>query len=228
MRAWLVLIVVVALLWLCRWDYHFITATQRYRVNRYTGWAEICWGTPQSPFGQTWQPVRSDATSLAALHGGPGLALPFDPLEALIILPGLGLLLYSGRLFERSRSGYRRCAKCKLFIPAVIGFCSSCGWNQRAPFPPPPTPAPRPPRAPSPANTARSRHPRERWIATVLALLLGGLGVHRFYLGHLGWGLAYAVFCWTFIPAIIAACEVIWLVCMSDDEFDRRFNTSQG
>lgn len=43
--------------------------------------------------------------------------------------------------------------------------------------------------------------------ALVLTLLLGGLGAHRFYLRQWGWGVAYVLFCWTFIPVIVAFCE---------------------
>lgn len=41
-------------------------------------------------------------------------------------------------------------------------------------------------------------------VAVVLALLLGGLGLHEFYLDNIGVGVLMLVFCWTFIPAIIA------------------------
>ena len=50
----------------------------------------------------------------------------------------------------------------------------------------------------------QSRNPS---TALVLALLLGGLGAHRFYLRQWGWGAAYALFCWTFIPVFIALFE---------------------
>lgn len=43
--------------------------------------------------------------------------------------------------------------------------------------------------------------------ALILALLLGGLGAHRFYLGQWGWGLAYIFFSWTFIPVGVALIE---------------------
>jgi len=49
-----------------------------------------------------------------------------------------------------------------------------------------------------------SRNPS---TALVLALLLGGVGAHRFYLRQLGWGIAYIVFSWTFIPVIVALGE---------------------
>ena len=43
--------------------------------------------------------------------------------------------------------------------------------------------------------------------AVVLALFLGGLGIHKFYLGQTGLGIAYLLFCWTSIPSIIAFIE---------------------
>ena len=43
--------------------------------------------------------------------------------------------------------------------------------------------------------------------AVVLALLLGGLGGHHFYLGHTGLAILYLIFSWTFIPAVIAFIE---------------------
>jgi len=43
--------------------------------------------------------------------------------------------------------------------------------------------------------------------AVLLALFLGGLGIHKFYLGQTGMGVVYIIFCWTYIPAIIAFFE---------------------
>jgi len=42
----------------------------------------------------------------------------------------------------------------------------------------------------------------------LLALFLGGFGGHRFYMGQVGLGVAYLLFCWTFIPACIAFVEM--------------------
>lgn len=44
-------------------------------------------------------------------------------------------------------------------------------------------------------------------VYCILALFLGGLGVHKFYAGKTGKGVLYLVFCWTYIPAIIALFE---------------------
>jgi TM2 domain-containing membrane protein YozV len=44
-------------------------------------------------------------------------------------------------------------------------------------------------------------------VGIVLALLLGGLGAHRFYMNQIGWGLLYLAFCWTLIPMLVALVE---------------------
>jgi TM2 domain-containing membrane protein YozV len=43
--------------------------------------------------------------------------------------------------------------------------------------------------------------------AVVLTLLLGGIGIHKFYLGQTGWGIVYLLFCWTLVPSILAFFE---------------------
>lgn len=43
--------------------------------------------------------------------------------------------------------------------------------------------------------------------AVLLALFLGGLGIHKFYLGQTGLGVLYLIFCWTYIPSLIALIE---------------------
>lgn len=65
---------------------------------------------------------------------------------------------------------------------------------------------------------------KTRMNAALLALFLGGLGAHRFYLGQTFLGLMYILFCWTFIPAIVAFVEGIAFLCQSDYSFDRQYN----
>ena len=61
-------------------------------------------------------------------------------------------------------------------------------------------------------------------VAGILALFLGGLGVHKFYLGNYGGGLLYLLFCWTWIPAIAALIEAIIIFSMKDEKFDKKYN----
>lgn len=65
---------------------------------------------------------------------------------------------------------------------------------------------------------------KDKTTATLLAFLLGGLGAHKFYLGQTGMGIVYLLFCWTFIPSVIAFVEFLSLAFMSRDEFNRRYN----
>ncbi|MFA5522356.1 MAG: TM2 domain-containing protein [Castellaniella sp.] len=60
-----------------------------------------------------------------------------------------------------------------------------------------------------------------RRMAIVLALLLGWIGIHRFYLGQIGWGILYVLLFMLFTPlAIIAAfIDTLRYLFMSDEEF---------
>lgn len=46
-------------------------------------------------------------------------------------------------------------------------------------------------------------------VYLVLALFLGGLGAHDFYVGKMGKGLIKLAFCWTGIPAFVAIFNII-------------------
>ena len=52
----------------------------------------------------------------------------------------------------------------------------------------------------------------------LLALFLGGLGIHNFYAGKTLLGIIYLVFCWTFIPAIAALVQAIIALCKPSDQ----------
>lgn len=51
--------------------------------------------------------------------------------------------------------------------------------------------------------------------AALFGILLGGIGIHKFYVGRVGWGIVYLLFCWTFILAIIGIIEgIVYLTCV--------------
>src|SRR5690554_6567193 len=60
-----------------------------------------------------------------------------------------------------------------------------------------------------------------RKIAIVLAVFLGWLGAHRFYIGQIGWGIAYLILFYLFASlAVIAGfIDAIRYLFMSDDDF---------
>lgn len=66
------------------------------------------------------------------------------------------------------------------------------------------------------------RSEKNRGIAILLALLLGGIGAHKFYMGHIKRGLLYFLFCWTFIPLILSLVEVVRMVIEGDRNFQSR------
>lgn len=51
----------------------------------------------------------------------------------------------------------------------------------------------------------------------LLAFFLGAIGVHKFYAGKTGSGIAFLLFCWTGIPAIIALIDLIIGICKPAD-----------
>ncbi|MGB3465589.1 MAG: NINE protein [Cyclobacteriaceae bacterium] len=65
---------------------------------------------------------------------------------------------------------------------------------------------------------------KNRTTASLLALLIGGLGVHQFYLGNTLKGIIYICFSWTLIPVVISLVDFIVLITMHDHDFNARYN----
>lgn len=65
---------------------------------------------------------------------------------------------------------------------------------------------------------------KSRITAAILAFTIGGIGIHRFYLGKTVSGLLRLMFAWTFIPSLMAMYDFAVLVGMSDEDFNKKFN----
>lgn len=65
--------------------------------------------------------------------------------------------------------------------------------------------------------------PKNKIVAGLLALFLGGLGIHKFYLNRPGQGIVYLIFCWTFIPSIIAFFEAIIYLVSNEIDFNMKY-----
>lgn len=65
---------------------------------------------------------------------------------------------------------------------------------------------------------------KSKSTTVLLAFFLGAFGAHRFYLGQIGLGVTYLLFCWTFIPAIIAIIDFFGFLFMSEEKFNRKYN----
>lgn len=107
------------------------------------------------------------------------------------------------------------CSECGAVIKQKAEICPHCGVRQLPP--------------PNSINLgATAPNGKSRIAAALLAFFLGGFGIHKFYLGRVGWGIVYLLFCWTFIPAVIAFIEFILLLVMSDETFNRKYGGAAG
>ncbi|HWT73017.1 MAG TPA: NINE protein [Oxalicibacterium sp.] len=64
---------------------------------------------------------------------------------------------------------------------------------------------------------------KDKTVAGLLAIFLGGFGAHRFYLGK-WWGVLYLLFFWLWVPGIIALIEGIVFLCTDDRKWDDKHN----
>lgn len=65
---------------------------------------------------------------------------------------------------------------------------------------------------------------KEKNVAGILALFLGGFGVHRFYLGQTGLGVFYLIFCWLPLIWILGLIDAIVFFSMDKEAFDLKYN----
>jgi TM2 domain-containing membrane protein YozV/ribosomal protein L40E len=100
------------------------------------------------------------------------------------------------------------CLECGAIINAKAEICPKCGVRQM----PVPT-----------SIGVSSSSGRNRIVAAIFAILLGGLGIHKFYLGRVGQGILYLIFCWTFIPLLIGFVEGLVYLTMSDADFNAKY-----
>lgn len=68
----------------------------------------------------------------------------------------------------------------------------------------------------------KPRSPRNKTVAALLAIFLGGIGIHKFYMGETVWGVIYLLFCWLWIPAIVGFIEGICYLVMSEEKFQSK------
>ena len=93
------------------------------------------------------------------------------------------------------------CVSCGKILSKEAEICPKCGVRQKRP----------------------KTGTKNKTTAGILAILLGGLGAHKFYLGQTGQGILYLCFSWTLIPEIIGFIEGIIYLTKSDEEFEEKY-----
>ncbi len=61
-------------------------------------------------------------------------------------------------------------------------------------------------------------------LLVLLALLLGGIGLHKFYVGKHWQGLLYVLFCWTGIPSLVSLFEAIVYIFLTEDRLNQKYS----
>lgn len=106
---------------------------------------------------------------------------------------------------EETEEGEKYCSSCGEVIKEEAEICPNCGVRQK--------------------HTSSSGG-KDKVVAGLLAILLGGLGLHKFYLEQPGQGILYLCFFWTGIPAILGLIEGILYLTKSDEEFAQRYGNA--
>ncbi|MGA9580639.1 MAG: TM2 domain-containing protein [Allosphingosinicella sp.] len=90
-----------------------------------------------------------------------------------------------------------------------------------------PAPGTSPPPAALPQRPAPADDDRNKYIAALIAFLVGPLGIHRFYLGRTGSGIAMVLLSCTVIGLLVTIpwgfIDMIRYLIMSDREFATRY-----
>jgi len=75
----------------------------------------------------------------------------------------------------------------------------------------------------TPTTYTSPNPPKDRIVAGILAILLGGLGIHHFYLGNIGRGILYIFLGCIGISPILGLIDGILYLVKSEEEFQRNY-----
>jgi len=113
------------------------------------------------------------------------------------------MTMAENRRTREKQTDEKYCSACGAIIKKEAEICPHCGVRAKS--------------YSSPSGK------KNRITAGILAILLGGYGVHKFYLGDIGMGILYLCFFWTLIPSIVGLIEGIIYLTKSDAEFKAKY-----
>lgn len=155
--------------------------------------------------------------AFAVNSSSSGTGNPLVTFLPLLILGGIiALIVYSVKSKKENRnlsespnitSGYQICSHCGATISGKENFCPNCGKEFSSQVT---------------AMRYEAIKPRkDKAVAAILGILLGGLGIHKFYLDKPIQGILYILFSWTFIPVLIGFIEGIIYAFMDYSTFEK-------
>lgn len=100
--------------------------------------------------------------------------------------------------------GNKHCFNCGVGVSTEAAICTKCGVKLQSE---------------KEKNTSKGEKVAvEKTTYVVLAFLFGGIGAHKFYAKNMLMGFLYLIFCWTFVPGILALIDAITALQQEKDE----------
>lgn len=128
----------------------------------------------------------------------------------------------------------KQCPRCQQYVDDYSAFCNNCGYNfteqHQAYQQTTPPPINQPEYSGDNAFDPCGPEGKSRGVCALLAILVGGFGVHYFYLGKAGGGILTLVLSmvtcglWTVITLI----QGILMFCMTNQQFRQKYVLSQS
>ncbi|MDR0568422.1 MAG: TM2 domain-containing protein [Spirochaetaceae bacterium] len=102
---------------------------------------------------------------------------------------GAAVCLKCGFAVNGKSSEVKFCGNCGSNVDTGAAICLKCGFA-----------------------LAENKSDKDWITVLLLAIFLGGIGIHQFYVGNNKKGILMLLFCWTFVPAIFALVDIIKII----------------